>query len=81
MLGIPVVLIYLGFTGDEGIRADAGVPFVDAADWRAAFSGYTRDIIPLDLLDRRIDLGPAPAWLTLQSRAVMEVSAPRYRAD
>ncbi len=77
MLGIPVVLIYLGFTGDEGIRADAGAPFADAADWRAAFAGYTRSIIPLELLDRRIDLGPAPAWLTLQSRAVMEVSAPR----
>jgi hypothetical protein len=76
MLGIPVILAYIGFTGDEGIR-DAGAPFRDDQDWQRAFEEYARGILPIDSLDRRIDLGPAPIWLTRRSRSVIERSSPR----
>ena len=73
--GIPVVLVYLGFTGDEGIR-DAGKPFVDDAHWQAAFGKYTSDTIPLDLFGRRLKVGSTPMWLISDCRPVIEVSAP-----
>jgi hypothetical protein len=74
-LGIPVVLLYLGFTGDEGIR-DAGEPFTDDADWRTAFSQYADGVVPLELFERRHDLGAAPVWLSLRGRDVIEESRP-----
>jgi hypothetical protein len=73
MFGLPVILLYLGFTGDEGIR-DVGAPFIDDQDWQQALSEYAGDTVPLDLLDRRIDLGPAPVWLVSRSRPVIEIS-------
>lgn len=75
-LGIPVVLIYLGFIGDEGIRADAGPPFSDDRDWQRAFSEYASTTIPLDLFDRRVDLGQSPVWLVSRSRTILEQSSP-----
>jgi hypothetical protein len=73
MLGLPVVLVYLGFTGDEGIR-DAGAPFLDDQDWENAFSEYVEGIVPLELFDKRLDLGRAPVWLASRSRPVLEMS-------
>jgi hypothetical protein len=73
--GVPTVLVYLGFTGDEGIR-DAGEPFPDAADWRQAFSEYTHDVVSLDLFEARHDLGEAPVWLALRTREALESSRP-----
>jgi hypothetical protein len=73
MFGFPVVLAYVGFTGDEGIR-DAGVPFTDGQDWQRAFSEYVGGTVPPNLFDRRIDLGPAPVWLVSRSRPVLEIS-------
>jgi len=75
-LGIPTVLIYLGFSGDEGIR-DAGAPFEDDADWRRAFGDYTKDQIPASMLERRLELGAAPAWFLVRSRKVIEQSVAR----
>jgi hypothetical protein len=72
--GIPVVLLYLGFTGDEGLRADVGPPFADDADWQAAFTAYIRTIFPTDLLDKRVGFSQAPAWVMSRSRPVMEIS-------
>ncbi|MGO9019413.1 MAG: hypothetical protein ACLQVJ_13800 [Syntrophobacteraceae bacterium] len=73
MLEIPVVLLYLGFTGDFGIQ-DAGIPFSDNSDWNNAFATYLDGIFPLDLFERRLDLGPAPVWLLSRSRPAIEVS-------
>jgi hypothetical protein len=75
-LGIPTVLIYLGFTGDDGIR-DAGLPFLDDADWCRAFGDYTKNRIPASMLERRLEFGAAPAWLLVRSRAVLEQSPAR----
>jgi hypothetical protein len=73
MLGLPVVLLYLGFTGDEGIR-DAGAPFADDKDWQRAFRQYAEGTVPSDLFDRRLDLGSSPIWLVSRSRSILEVS-------
>jgi hypothetical protein len=70
MFGFPIVLVYLGFIGDEGIR-DVGDPFADEEDWNQAFSQHAHDIIPIELFDKRIDLGPAPIWLVIRSRPVL----------
>ena len=77
MFGFPVVLAYVGFTRDEGIH-DAGAPFTDDQDWQQALTEYAGGTVPLDLFDRRIDLGPAPVWLVSRSRPVIEVSPTGY---
>ncbi len=74
-LGIPVVLVYLGFTGDEGIR-DAGAPFADDADWRKAFGEYCKDVVPIELFEKCHNVGGAPVWLTCRSRDIVEQSPP-----
>lgn len=75
-LGVPVVLIYLGFTGDMGI-ADVGAPFEDEAAWQKAFRKHAEGVIPLGMLEDRLDLGAAPAWLLVRSRGVIGQSVPR----
>jgi hypothetical protein len=75
-LGIPVVLVYLGFTGDEGIR-DVGPPFADEEDWRWALSTYLEGVWPPDLLEKRIDLGTGSGVGDIEKQAGPErVPAP-----
>jgi hypothetical protein len=75
-LDVPVILIYLAFTKDEGIR-DAGEPFEDADDWKNFFTGATRGIFPGEAVGRRIECGPAPFWLLLASRPAPSQSPPK----
>lgn len=75
-LGIPVVLVYLGFTGDHGIQ-DAGAPFADHADWQNAFAQYANGTVPKSLFDRRLNVGLSPVWLLSRSLPVTEISPPR----
>jgi hypothetical protein len=75
-LGIPIVLMYLGFTGDSGIM-DAGQPFADRDDWTRAFSNHIRSFFPETLLEKRISFGGAPVWVISRSRVVIESSEPR----
>jgi hypothetical protein len=70
MLGFPVILLYLGFTGDEDIR-DVGEPFADEEDWQAAFNKYSSGTIPFDLFNRRLQIGPSPVWLISKSRPII----------
>jgi hypothetical protein len=75
-LGIPTVLVYLGFLGDEGI-ADAGEPFRNASHWHNAFAEYAHAVAPAALFERRIECGAAPTWFLVRSKQVLEVSQPR----
>ncbi|MCE5204121.1 MAG: hypothetical protein LLG24_07930 [Actinomycetia bacterium] len=75
-LGIPTVLLYLGFTGDDGI-VDAGAPFIDDADWQRAFGEYSQAAWPAELLGQRIDISGTPAWVASRSRPVITLSPPR----
>lgn len=72
-LGVPTVLVYLGFCGDEGIR-DAGEPFRNEAHWEASFADYAYSIVPKELFNQPIDCGKASMWLLVRSKQVIEMS-------
>lgn len=55
-LGIPVVLLYLGFTGDEGIR-DAGEPLSDSEHWLSVMKNHLDAVGAGPLTERRHRLG------------------------
>jgi hypothetical protein len=78
-LGFPIVLLYLGFTGDEGLRAEVGPPFSSDEDWRKAFAEYIQNIFPADLLDKRVEFTQVPVWVIARSRSVIEISASRLQ--
>lgn len=73
-LGIPTVLVYLGFLGDEGI-ADAGEPFRDADHWTQVFEAYAGPVVPPELFERRLECGAAAMWVLVRSKPVIQVSA------
>jgi hypothetical protein len=77
-LGIPTVLIYLGFLGDSGIR-DAGEPFESAGSWEACFDSYAKGVVPATAIEQPIDCGPAPFWILVRSLPGLSVSPPRSR--
>lgn len=72
-LEIPVVLVYLGFTGDAGMREF----FRDQGAWDAAFEDYRLGVFPSHLLDRRVTFGDTPVWVLSRARGVLEPSPPR----
>lgn len=69
--GVPVVLLYLGFTGDERM-ADVGEPYADDASWQEHFRAQAAEVFPADHLERRIDCGPAAFRLLVRSMSVPE---------
>jgi hypothetical protein len=75
-LGIPTILVYLGFVADHGI-ADAGAPFADDTQWKQVFTEYASPVLPKNIFERRIDCGSGSFWFLVRSRAVIEVSQPR----
>lgn len=77
-LGIPTILLYLGFTGDTGI-ADVGTPFADDAHWQSVFQQHLAAVCPLSVLSAPIDVGPAPFWVLSRSRPALNVSPERTR--
>lgn len=72
-LGIPVVLIYLGFTGDDGIR-DAGEPLHDEDHWTRVLGEHLDAVGVKNLFERRIDITRAPFWMLSRSRKVIHQS-------
>lgn len=52
-LGIPVTLVYLGFTGDTGIP-EVEQPFMSRKDWEDAMKVYAADILPGDFVEQAI---------------------------
>jgi len=44
-MGVPVVLVYLGFLCAKGV-SDLGEPFADCADWSRVVLEYSRNIVP-----------------------------------
>ncbi len=79
-LGLPVVLLFLGFTGDEGLRPEGREPFVDDADWHAAFADYMVGSVPIEALDRWIEFESGGRMLiSSRSLPVIEQSPPAAR--
>lgn len=72
-LGIPVVLLYLGFVGDEGIR-DVGPPLIDSNHWSSLVHGHLEAVGAAELLEQRHQLDGAPFWIMSRARSVLEQS-------
>ena len=72
-LGIPTVLVYLGFIGDSGI-ADVSPAFKSPQHWVDSFRAYSGDIAPEIMFERRLEIGAAAAWCLVRSRPVIEIS-------
>ncbi len=71
--GFPVVLLYLGFIGDDGI-SNVGAPFDSDDDWQSVFFQYADGLVPLRMFDCRIEIASSPVWLLSRSRPILEVS-------
>lgn len=77
-LGIPAVLVYLGFTGDDGI-ADAGPPFRDDGHWKETLEEHLKGLSAGPLFEAPHTVQGVPFWLLARSRPVLEPSPPRAR--
>jgi hypothetical protein len=75
-LGLPVVLVYFGFLGDQGIR-DAGEPFTSDQHWQDAFWDHAGSVLPKTMCEQPVDCGAAPFWFLSRSREVISQSALR----
>ena len=69
-LGVPTVLVYLGFTGDTGIRGG----FADATGWTDTFRAHTAGVLPAGAVERPIHCGSAAFWTLVRSRPVLTPS-------
>lgn len=58
-LGIPVVLIYLGFLNADEM-SDQGDPFATSEAWTRAVRDHARGIVPEHSWEQRIDIGGIP---------------------
>jgi hypothetical protein len=78
-LGIPVVLVYLGFIGDKEI-AKQGARFDTEAQWEATFRDHLEKVFPPTALSQPIETGAATFWLLCKSRAVGRRSVERQNS-
>ena len=74
-LHVPVVLVYIGFIGDQEIR-DVGRPFQTDEHWLDVFTTHVQHILPKGFTEREIDVGGTPMWMLVRSQRIIELSAP-----
>lgn len=72
-MGVPVLLVYLGFIGDNGI-ANVGPPLRDHDHWQSVMRAYTDRVLPEGFLDRWLPCGKAQMRMVLRSMTVLEQS-------
>jgi len=76
-LGVPVLLVYLGFTGAEEMR-DQGAPFGSAADWERLVLGHSAGIVPESAWRQPLSVGGVTLAATIRSAEVtLDGSSPR----
>jgi hypothetical protein len=75
-LGVPTVLVYLGFIGDVGI-SDAGSPFMSVDEWTGEFDAKSAAVFPKALHGVALNCGPASMRLLVRSRHVLGQSPKR----
>jgi hypothetical protein len=74
--GIPTVLIYLGFTGDE-VVGRLSKPIYDGAKWSELVSTHTADILPASMWEREIRTRGELTASVLGSETASAVSSER----
>lgn len=65
-LGVPVVLVYLGFLNASEM-ADRGDPFDHAEAWERAVQSHTRGVIPGGVWGRQLGVGAIPVIPLIRS--------------
>lgn len=65
-LGVPTVLIYLGFTSDDGM-ADCGDPLRDSDQWRSLVEGHLNPIFPRACWGREVQIAGTPMRVVIRS--------------
>ncbi|NJL06375.1 MAG: hypothetical protein HC911_16015 [Chloroflexaceae bacterium] len=65
-LGVPVVLVYLGFL-QAAEMTDRGMPFADAAAWEQTIRQYSRGSAPEHIWNTRLLVGDVPMYACIQS--------------
>lgn len=71
-LGVPTVLLYVGFTGDKGLR---GYLKTDE-NWRSRFAKHVLRVCPSGLTENPIQVGDHQFWVLNRSRPVLSNSPP-----
>ncbi len=74
-MGLPTVLVYLGFTGDEGIE-DAGPMLRDAAHWKKIMGDHVAGLVPSAFFGEWQEVGEAGFYPMLATRVRIENSPP-----
>lgn len=69
MLGVPVVLLYLGFLNAEEMAAD-GAPFSTEDDWACALRYHARGIVDDSCWGNRLDVRGTPFWPLIRAHAI-----------
>ena len=65
-LGVPVILIYLGFLRAEEM-GDQGTPFADANAWEGVVREYGRGIVPEAAWNKRLSTRDLSLWVVIRS--------------
>lgn len=65
-LGVPVVLVYLGFLKAEEMR-DQGQPFDSALAWENSLRTHAKGIVPDEAWGNMFDINGTPAWFLIKS--------------
>jgi hypothetical protein len=65
-LGMPVVLIYLGFLNAIEM-CDQGQPFDNNSVWDSCIRNHAKNIVPDDAWGKRLDIDGTPVWFLIRS--------------
>jgi len=65
-LGVPIVLIYLGFLNAREML-DQGEPFTNHAAWEACLRYHAKSIVPEEAWGKRFQINGVPAWFIIKS--------------
>jgi len=65
-LGIPVILVYLGFIDTDEMRD----PFPDVKSWDNAVSNYARDFVPESVWGSKLIFNDAPIYPLIRSMKI-----------
>lgn len=71
-MGVPVILVYLGFTGDENM-SDVGEPLRDDTHWQQVMRAYMDKHIPEAFIGRWINCGKSRMQMIIRSLSVNDL--------
>lgn len=66
-LGVPTVLIYLGFLNAAEMKSNQSQPFDDANAWEISMLNHAKGIVPTDAWNKRLEVSGTPMWFLIRS--------------